>query len=124
MKIYYNTKLKQLARYLRNNSTLSEVLFWNEVKGGQILGYQFLRQKLIDNYIVDFYCPRLKLAIEIDGESHGYRKAMLRDERKERFLSETGIELIRYDDHDVKSDIGAIMDHLIDWIQKHEDKTK
>ena len=116
MKIYYNPKLKKLARYLRNNSTLSEVLFWNEIKGKQILGYQFLRQKPIGNYIVDFYCPKLKIAIEIDGESHGYKKAMLRDEVKEKYLSKIGIELIRYDDYDVKSNIGAIINHLIDWI--------
>jgi len=57
MKIYYNPKLKQLARNLRNNGTLAEVLFWNEVRGKNILGYQFLRQKTIGNFIVDFYCP-------------------------------------------------------------------
>ena len=119
MKIYYNPKLKQLARNLRNNSTLSEVLFWNEVKGKQILGYQFLRQKPIGNFIVDFYCPKLKLVIEIDGDSHGYKKAIQQDEMKEKNLSKIGLELIRYDDHDVKTSIGTILDHLIDWIQNY-----
>ena len=121
MKIYYNPKLKQLARHLRNNSTLSEVLFWNEVKARQILGYQFLRQKPIGNFIVDFYCPKLKLVIEIDGDSHGYIKAIQRDEIKEKYLLKIGIELIRYDDLDVKTDMGAVLDHLIDWIHNYEE---
>lgn len=120
MKIYYNPKLKQLARNLRNNSTLSEVLFWNEVKGKQILGYQFLRQKPIGEFIVDFYCPKLKLAIEIDGESHGYAEAIQQDEKKDKYLSEISIYLIRYDDGDIKSDISAVLNHLIDWIQNQK----
>ena len=88
MKIYYNPKLKQLARNLRNNSTLSEVLFWNEVKGKKILGLQFLRQKPIGEFIVDFYCPKLKLAIEIDGESHGFKDAIQQDEKKRNIFIE------------------------------------
>jgi very-short-patch-repair endonuclease len=62
--IPYNHKLKQLARNLRNNSTLAEVLLWRELKGKQVRGYDFHRQKPIDKYIVDFYCPDLLLAIE------------------------------------------------------------
>jgi len=73
MKIYYNPKLKALSRKLRNNSTLSEVLLWNQLKSRKMRGYQFMRQKPIGNYIVDFYCSKLKLVIEIDGESHSER---------------------------------------------------
>jgi len=68
--IPYNHKLKELARKLRNDSTLSEIMLWNYLNGKQMLGYDFDRQRPIDNYIVDFYCKDLKLAIEIDGESH------------------------------------------------------
>lgn len=74
MKIYYNPKLKKLARELRNNSTLSEVLLWNQLKTRKMGGYQFMRQKPISEYIVDFFCNRLKLVIEIDGESHTLTK--------------------------------------------------
>lgn len=58
------------ARKLRTNITKSEVLLWNYLKGKQVLGYDFLRQKPILDFIVDFYCSELNLAIEIDGESH------------------------------------------------------
>ena len=69
-KIYpYNPKLKELARQLRNDSTLSEILLWNELKGKQVEGYDFQRQKPILNYILDFFCHELELAIEIDGEA-------------------------------------------------------
>ena len=120
MKIYYNPRLKQLARNLRNNSTLAEVLFRNEIKAKKIIGYQFLRQKPIGNYIVDFYCPTLKLAIEIDGDSHGNEEQIQRDKMKDAYLSGIGIKLIRYDDRDVKTDIAGVTGHLIDWIEKHE----
>ena len=68
--VRYNPWLKEFARRLRRNSTLSEVLLWKELKGKQMMGYDFHRQKPIGEYIVDFYCPALKLAIEVDGESH------------------------------------------------------
>ena len=71
MKIYYNPKLKTLSGELRNNSTLSEVLLWNMLKSKKMKGYQFMRQKPTDNYIVDFYCSKLKLVIEIDGDTPG-----------------------------------------------------
>ena len=69
MKIYYNPKLKKLARNLRNNMTLPEVILWNQLKGRK-LGFDFHRQKPIDNYIVDFFCSKLKLIIEVDGNIH------------------------------------------------------
>jgi very-short-patch-repair endonuclease len=56
MRIYYNPKLKERARELRNSSTLSEILLWNELKQKKILGFQFYRQRPIGNYIVDFFC--------------------------------------------------------------------
>jgi len=68
--IPYNPKLKLLARGLHNNSTLAEVLLWNQIKSKKLHDYQFLRQKPLDKYIVDFFCYELMLAIEIDGESH------------------------------------------------------
>jgi len=67
--IPYNPKLKSLARKLRKNSTLAEILVWMNIKGG-VLGCEFHRQVPVDEFIVDFYCHELKLAIEIDGYTH------------------------------------------------------
>jgi len=67
--IPYNPKLKEVARKLRKQGILSEVLLWNELKGKK-LGYDFHRQKPINDYVVDFYCAELDLVIEIDGDWH------------------------------------------------------
>lgn len=66
----YNPALKEKARELRNNSTRTEILLWTFLKGKQLRGYDFHRQKPIDEYIVDFFCNELMLAVEIDGVSH------------------------------------------------------
>ena len=59
-----------IRKFLRNHSTVPEKLLWEKLKGKQLLGFKFRRQHGIGNYIVDFYCPKLKLGIEIDGVSH------------------------------------------------------
>jgi very-short-patch-repair endonuclease len=120
MKIYYNPKLKQLARSLRNNSTLAEILLWNELKARQMLGYQFMRQKPIGEYIVDFYCSKLKLVIEIDGESH--RHKFTEDAEREEWLEEIGINVIRFDDKEVKQKMDEVLENIEQWILKYQNQ--
>ena len=114
----YNPKLKQRARELRNNSTLSEVLLWKELKGKQMMGHDFHRQKPIDNYIVDFYCPRFNLVIEIDGDSHFLRKQQ--DADRQRRLEKLGLRFLRFDDLDVKFQMDRVLNTIRDWIKEHE----
>ena len=113
----YNPRLKERARYLRNNSTLSEVLLWNELKRKQMMGYDFHRQKPISQYIVDFYCLRLSLAIEVDGNSHLLKKGAdaLRQER----LEDLGLRFLRFDDLDIKIRMPDVLDRIREWIQQH-----
>ena len=99
MKILYNPKSKQRARELRNQGVLSEVLLWNQLKGRKICGYQFMRQKPIGNYIVDFYCSKLKLVIEIDGASHDGRFNY--DMERQQFLESMGLTVLRFNDADL-----------------------
>lgn len=82
----YNPKLKVIARNLRKQGILSEVILWNELKAKK-LGYDFHRQKPIDEYIVDFYCSELELVIEIDGSSHSekFEKDFERQKKLESF---------------------------------------
>jgi very-short-patch-repair endonuclease len=93
---------------------------WNELKGRRIKGYQFMRQKPIGKYIADFFCSKLKLVIEIDGESHGNPYAQLKDEKKDKYLCSLGLAVLRYDDGDIKTDISGVIDHLIEWIELAE----
>ena len=118
MKIYYNPKLKALARGLRNNSTLSEVLLWKQLKARKMKGYQFMRQKPIDDYIVDFYCSRLRLVIEIDGESHISRFG--EDELRQRKLESLGLSVLRFYDSDVKKNMDGVLRVIGDWIESFE----
>jgi len=116
--IYYNPSLKQKARELRNNSTLSEVLLWIELKELKKYGYDFHRQKPIDNYIVDFFCYKLMLAIEIDGVSHGGRAE--KDEKRQKRLENLGIKFLRFDDLEIKWNVDAVMKKIKGWIERTE----
>jgi release factor glutamine methyltransferase len=104
--IPYNPNLKEFARQLRENSTLSEVLLWKHLKGKQMLNYDFDRQKPIDDYIVDFFCNELMLAIEIDGDTHNYK--FEEDITRQKRLENLGIRFLRFTDRDVKQNIEVI----------------
>ena len=116
--IPYNPKLKERARQLRNKSTVAEVLLWKYLKGKKMRGYCFNRQKPIDKYIVDFYCPKLKLAIEIDGSSHGDKEEY--DRYRQSRLESLGVRFLRFNDMDVKKEIEAVVMRIYDWIQNNE----
>ncbi len=115
--LYYNPALKDKARKLRNNSTLAEVLLWNEIKKKKLKGYDFHRQKPIDNYIVDFFCFKLMLAIEIDGISHATK--VEEDEIRQKKLESFGIRFLRFDDYQVKMDMESVIKTIEKWIEKN-----
>jgi very-short-patch-repair endonuclease len=103
--IPYNKDLKRLANKLRKKMTPGEVVLWNELKENKFLGFDFDRQRCIDNYIVDFYCKELQLAIEIDGMSHNSEEAFAKDEIRQKRLEELGVRFIRFSESEVKNDI-------------------
>jgi very-short-patch-repair endonuclease len=116
--IPYNPELKDLAKELRSNMTLSEVLLWNELKQKQILGVDFDRQRPIGNYIVDFYCKELTLAIEIDGDTHIYRYDY--DKERQTNLEKLGVHFLRFEDIEVKKNINNVLRVIEDWILKNK----
>ena len=68
--LLYNPKLKKYSQELRKNMTDAERQLWSKLRGKQLKGLQIYRQRIIGNYIVDFYCPKANLIIEIDGGQH------------------------------------------------------
>ena len=105
-----NSQLKQRARELRKQGILSEVIFWNEVKRKKILDLDFDRQKIIGNYIVDFYIKKLGIVIEIDGVSHNEK---LEDEEiRNKYLKSLGLKVIRYSDLDLKYNLDNVIRDL------------
>ena len=116
--IKYNPKLKKKARELRNNSTPSEIELWKSIRAGKVLGYTFNRQKPIDEFIVDFYCKKLRLVIEIDVESHTDKQEY--DKRREQRLKKLGLTTIRFYDHDVMENVDGVLEKIKQTIKKLE----
>ncbi len=85
--LQYNRTLKHKARRLRKNMTDTERLLWSRLRRKQILGVQFYRQKPIGNYIVDFYAPKMKLVVEVDGSQHLEEKHLEEDKRRDAYLT-------------------------------------
>jgi len=108
----YNKNLKQLSRNLRRNMTDAEKLLWSRIRGKQLNGLQFYRQKIIGNTIADFYCPKTRLVIEIDGGQHysaeGKEKDRLRDEK----MARAGITVFRFSDREVLEDLESVLGKL------------
>jgi len=114
--IPYNPILKERARQLRKNMTPGEVKLWQHLKGKQLLGYDFDRQRPIDQFIVDFYCKRLMLAIEIDGSSHDSEAAQAKDQERQARLEALGVRVLRFQETEVHRDIDAVVKAIKVWI--------
>ena len=106
----YNPTLKLLAREKRKAGILSEVLFWQQVRAKQFHNIDFDRQRIIGNYIVDFYVKALGLVIEIDGISHDDK--MEYDRERQRYLEAQGLKVFRVTDGEVKKEILDVMERL------------
>ena len=116
----YNKNLKEKARSLRNNSTLAEVILWNTVlKRKQLKGHQFLRQRPIKNYIVDFFCKELKLIIEVDGEIHRFQKN--KDNKRTEDLIGLGYRIVRFKNREIQDNLYNVHKTLELLIEDLED---
>ena len=104
--IPYNPKLREFAKQLRNNSTLSEVLLWKQIKG-KALGVEFKRQVLMLEYIVDFYCQEIGLAIEVDGNIHDFR--YLEDAQRQQEIEKYGVIFIRFSNEEIKNNMFSVI---------------
>ncbi|MBS1584902.1 MAG: DUF559 domain-containing protein [Bacteroidetes bacterium] len=118
--IPYDPRLKELARQLRNNSTKSEVHLWKSLKGKQMMGYDFHRQKPIDKYILDFFCHELMLCIEIDGITHFTDDALIKDTIRETRLKQLGIDTLRFNDTAVLTDMENVLRAIESYIEQWE----
>jgi very-short-patch-repair endonuclease len=116
--IPYKPELKEKARKLRNNSTLTEIMLWQQLKGRQIRGYDFHRQKPLGKYIVDFFCNELNLAIEVDGESHFGKQDY--DALRQNELEKLGVLILRFSDMEVRYNLEGAVKSIEKWIDKHK----
>jgi len=118
--IWYHPNLKEQARDLRNNSTEAEYILWKRLKGKQIKGYDFHRQKPLLYYIVDFYCHELNLIIELDGKIHLNEENKIRDLVRQEALEEYGISFLRFNNEEVQNNLEGVIRKIIKWIEEFE----
>ena len=119
--IPYEPHLKKLARELRNNSTKSEIRLWQYLKGKQMMGYDFHRQKPLMKYIADFFCHELSLVIELDGYTHSFEEVVKRDKIKQNDLEEIGLTVLRFNDSEVYHDINNVLRTIENFILDFEE---
>lgn len=119
--IPYTYQAKEFARRLRQNMTYSEVKLWNELKNGQMMGYDFDRQRPILNYIVDFYCKDIQLAIEVDGITHEDIRVMEKDPIRQDEIEQYGVVFLRFNALDVVRDMKNVTRTIENWILDYEE---
>jgi very-short-patch-repair endonuclease len=114
-----DAKVRELAKILRKNSSLGEIMLWKELRGKQLLGYEFQRQKPLGKYIVDFYCAALRLAIEIDGVSAGSDEQYRFDLERDATIGTTEVHILRFQDETVRNDMKSVLLEIRMWINEH-----
>jgi very-short-patch-repair endonuclease len=118
MTLHFNiTPLKKRRRYLRSHLPKAEVLLWMRLSNRQMLGYKFRRQYSVDRFVIDFYCPELRLAIEVDGESHFTPRARVYDLGRQNHIESFGIRFLRVMNEDVYQNLDAVLDEIEATIQ-------
>ena len=110
----YNSKLKERTKAMRQSRNLSEVLFWQQVTKGGFYNIDFDRQRIIGNYIVDFYAKKLGLVVEIDGSSHDNKVDY--DKERELYLISLGLKIYRIAVNDILKHLNPAMIKLEDYI--------
>jgi very-short-patch-repair endonuclease len=104
----YNDQIQLFRRReLRKNQTEAENILWQRIRGRKINNFKFHRQYSAGPYILDFFCPQIRLAIELDGNQH--KDAREYDQERELFLKEANIRTIRFWNEEVLKDLGRVL---------------
>jgi very-short-patch-repair endonuclease len=111
-------KQTSIRKYLRNNSTKAEKLLWSKLKGSQVLDYKFRRQQGIGSYVVDFYCAEVRLAIEIDGETHVKPDEVEYDKNRQHEIEELGVRFLRFTNRDVFDNLSGVLLTISEKLQE------
>ena len=119
-KIFNKNEIKKKRQELRNNMPPAEILLWYELKGKKILDYKFRRQYSINKYITDFCCPRTKLIIELDGDSHFIdKKAIEYDKRREEYIKSVGFNILRFTNLEIYYDLEGVLNKIKRYLKSH-----
>jgi len=107
---------RKFRKVLRNSATVHEVILWSRLRRSQ-LGFKFRRQHSIGKYIVDFYCPKKKLIIEVDGGQHDEGNARRYDENRTKYFESLGMKVLRFWDNEVNNNISGVIQEIINYLE-------
>ncbi|MBG1262334.1 endonuclease domain-containing protein [Nostoc commune] len=110
--LYNKNSEIEKRRLLRQNITKSEKLIWDKIRDRQLENCKFRRQYSVDKFVIDFYSSELKLAIEIDGESHFKEGAAEYDNARQEFIESAGIKFIRFTNNDVYANLSGVLESI------------
>jgi very-short-patch-repair endonuclease len=110
--LYNQSSEKFKRQVLRNNIPTAEKIVWQKLRGRQIEGCKFRRQFSIDVFVVDFYAPELKLAIEIDGDSHNEAGAEEYDKERQFFLGSKGAKFVRFSNREIYEGLDGVVERI------------
>lgn len=117
-RLYNKSSEKDKRRSLRNNMPPAEKLVWSKIRNKQIEGCRFRRQYSIGAFVIDFYSPELRLALEIDGDSHFVDGAQTYDNERELFLEDQGTKILRFTNSQVYQDLDTVLEAISTKIQE------
>ncbi len=112
----YNQNLKSKSQDLRKNMTDAEITLWLKIKGKQIKNRQFYRQKTVGNFIVDFYSPKAKLIIEIDGSQHYEEAGLEKDKERDGYFKSLGLKVLKFTNIEVLKNIQGVIEKIYNEI--------
>ena len=118
----YNKELKLRSQKLRSSMTDAEMKLWSKLRRKQIFNLQFSRQKPIGNFIVDFYCPKARLVIEVDGGQHYREQGMARDAARDSYLSKLGLEVIRFSNMEVLQNLDGVLAVIVERLERTKEQ--
>ncbi len=117
-KLFNKTSEKLKRRQLRSNMTKAEALIWQKLRCKQIENCKFRNQYSVDRFVLDFYSPEIKLAIEIDGESHFQEGAALYDNERQIFIESAGIKFLRFTNNQVYENLNGVLETIAHKIRE------
>jgi len=117
-KVFNKSSEREKRRYLRNNMPKAELLLWSELKGRKLRGYKFRRQYGVNGFVLDFYCPELKLALEVDGDSHFQEGMEVNDLERQLIIESYGITFLRFTNNDVYENMTAVLERILEFMEE------
>jgi very-short-patch-repair endonuclease len=115
--VFNKHKMKKRRQTLRNLAPRAEVVLWRYLKDKRLSGYKFRRQYSVGPYVIDFYCPKIKLAIEVDGPTHFNKEARIYDRVRQEYIEQFNIRFLRFMNSDVYNNIEGVIEKILEYLR-------